>query len=63
MPTGRLTAAERIGRNLGLLRRATRAGIQRIRRGAGGGEVGAETVGDVFREGVGRIRGALGRRG
>lgn len=56
MPTGRLTAAERVGRNLGLVRRGLRAGLQRLRRSAGGGEVGAENVGDVIREGAGRIR-------
>jgi hypothetical protein len=63
MPTGRLTGRERVGRSLGLARRGVRAGIQRLRRSAGGGEVGAETFGDVVREGAGRIRRALGRRG
>lgn len=54
MPGGRLTARERVLRNLGLARRLGRAVTQRVRR-RGGGEVEAERPGDVVREAARRI--------
>lgn len=62
MPTGRLTAAERVGRSLGLLRRGARAALQGIRRRGGGGEVQAERPGDVVREAARRVGNRLRRR-
>ena len=49
MPSGRLTARERIGRSLGVGRRVARSVLQRVRNRGGAGEAPAERVRDIIR--------------